>query len=328
MGLLSFLTNENVLGLDIGYESLKLVELKKNGKENVLVGSFEMPLTERIMEKDQIKNKAGVATMIKEACRKAKPCGIGARRIVTALPETFVFSKTVQLPKMKDDEYSKAILAESSQYLPIPAEEAYLDYQVLINRPDEPMADILIVAAPKKLVDDYVEMCSLADMELAALETKPIAIGRAVSAHESLNGLVIVEIGTEFSRVSIWDDNQIRLSTTVNIGKNQIFETMGWTEFSGNGPAVSQDNFAQLIPTMGAITEGAVSAIKYHKNRDYKPSPVKKIFLCGTGAKIKNIDKFFEEETKVSCQIIAPKLAGAPLGTEYMTTFGLALRSE
>lgn len=324
-----FVSDENLLGLDIGFESLKLVELKRRGKDIKLVGFFEMPLTERIMEKDQIHNKANVATMIKEACKKAKPSSVSARKVSTALPETFVFSKTVQIPKMKDNEYSKAVLAEAAQYLPIPVEEAYIDYQVLINRPDEPLADVLIVAAPKKLVDDYVEMCNLADMELYALETKPIAIGRAVAAKQALNGIIVVEIGTEFSRLSIWDDNQIRLSTTVSIGKNQIFESMGWNDFSLDGPVIEKKDYDQLSSTLGAITEGVISAVKYHQNRDYKPKPIKNIMLCGTGAKIKNVEKFFEEQTKIKSEIVMPKISGKiQLGTEYMTAFGLALRDD
>ena len=89
------LTNENsVFGLDIGYETIKLVQLVRHKNSIKLVGYSEMPLTERILERDSFKNKAATANLIKEACRKAKPFPIRAKKIVSALPETFVFSKT------------------------------------------------------------------------------------------------------------------------------------------------------------------------------------------------------------------------------------------
>jgi type IV pilus assembly protein PilM len=176
------LEDNSVFGLDIGFETIKLVELKKNRHSIKLVGAKEVRLTERILERDSFRNKAATANLIKEACRSALPGPIRAKKIVTALPENFVFSKTIQMPKMSREELEKSIQIEAAQYLPIPAEEVYIDFQTLIVHPDESLTDILLVAAPKKLVDDYVEMTRIAGLELVALETKPIAVGRAVSA--------------------------------------------------------------------------------------------------------------------------------------------------
>lgn len=325
MPLVPFGGNNTIFGLDIGFETLKLVQLKKSKNSISLVGSIEVPLTERILERDHFKNKAQTANLIKEACQKAQPRGITAKRIVTALPETFIFSKTIQLPKMKDDEYAKAVPMEAAQYLPIPVENAYLDYQVLIVHPDEPLVDILLVATPKKLVDDYVEMTNMAGLELVALETKPIAVGRAIRQAYQLNGTVIVEIGTELSRISIWDNNNIRLTTTVNTGKNQIAATLNQTK---NGFSVGQDNLEANSLITGIVNE-VINAIKYHQNRDYKPTQAGRLLLCGTGANIEGIEKIFERETKLETEIFVPKLSGeATLGSEFITSFGLALRND
>lgn len=322
MGL--FLNNNSIFGLDIGFETLKLVELKKN-KSTSLVGFAEVPLTERILEKDHFKNKAQTANLIKEACRKAKPGPIKASKIVSALPESFVFSKTIQMPKMTKEEYTKAVPSEASQYLPMPVEEVYIDFQILIVHPDEPLVDLLIVASPKKLVDDYVEMTKMAGFELLALETKPIAVGRAVSKIAPLESCAIVEIGTEISRISIWDKT-VRLINSVNTGKNHISESMG-EELSGT-KELKEDNIS-AVSVISNITDEVMNAIKYHQNRDYKPRPITKILLCGSGANIKGIDKIFESEIKIKSEIIKPKIDNKiSLGTEFITSYGLALRSE
>lgn len=327
-----FFSSQNLMGLDIGYESLKLVELKgKRRGKATLIGAIDTPLTERILEKDSFKNIAATANLIKEACRKAKPHPIKATKIISALPETFVFSKTIQMPKMSEKEYAKAVPIEAAQYLPIPIEEVYFDYQILISHPDESLNDILIVASPKKLVDNYVEMTSLAGLELIALETKPLAVGRAVSSGAPISGSVVVEIGTEIARVSIWDNGSIRLTTTVAIGKNQILESVKAIDpsFKEIDPIINERDFTEYSQTLGQISEEIVSAIKYHQNRDYKPKPIEKILLCGSGAKIKNIDQFIEKKTKLKTEIVTPNVKGNDkLGTEFITAFGLALRSE
>lgn len=330
MSIFNFTNEEAVFGLDIGYETLKLVQLSKKGKVINLVGCLDFPLTERIMERDSFKNKAATANLIKEACRKAKPYPIKAKKIVSALPETFVFSKTIQMPKMTDREYIEAVPSEAVQYLPIPVEEVYLDYQVLIAHPDESLVDILLVASPRKLVDEYVEVTKLAGLELVGLETKPLAVGRAATVSSPLNGSVIVEIGTEFSRVSIWDNNNIRLTTSVNIGKNQILEGLGVSGIALNSNASSVQLSEDAATIVTNLADEITNSIKYHQNRDFKPSPITKILLCGTGAaKIKDIDRYIEKKLKISTEIIKPRLDSKDkIGTEFITSYGLALRSE
>lgn len=303
------LFNNSIFGLDIGYETLKLVELKKVKNSFGLVGSIEVPLTERILEKDHFKNIEKTADTIKQACQKAKPNKISARKIVSALPETFVFSKTIQMPKMTKQEYDKSIPIEAAQYLPIPVEEVYIDYQVLINHPDESLSDILVVASPKKLVDDYVAMTKLANLELLALETKPIAVGRAIANSRKLNSCVIAEIGTEVTRIAIWEDNSLRLTSTVPTGKNQL-------------------SMAGAIGSVTNITEEIINDIKYHQTRDYKPKPIERIYICGSGAQIDSISDLIEKEVKLETEIFSPELIGNKLGTEHITSCGLAMRGE
>jgi len=320
MGFFNLTSGGSVFGLDIGFEALKLVELRKNKKELNLVGAIEVPLTERILEKDRFKNKAATANLIKDACRKAKPNSISAHNIISALPETFVFSKTIQVPKMSEEEYSNAIPVEAAKYLPIPVEDVYLDFQILIVHPNEPMADILLVASPKKLVDEYVEVTKMAGFELVALETKPIAVGRGIAVSHPLTGAVIIEIGTEISRLSIWDNQNIRLITSINVGKNHIAENLG----DGSDPSAMKKNIA----LQNIVTE-TLNAIKYHQNRDFKPNAIDSILLSGSGANISGIAEFLTDELKIATSIIAPKLSGKEvLGPEFITSYGLALRSE
>lgn len=316
------LKTKKVLGLDIGYETIKLVEVKSAGKSIRLVGACDQPLTERIMELDHFKDKAKTANLIKEAMKRAKPHPITAQNVVSALPESFVFSKTIQLPKMSEGEYAKMIESQAAQFLPIPVEEAYIDYQVLIEHPNEPLADLLFVAAPKKLIDEFIEVIRLAGLELFALETKPIAVGRAAKTQMGLTGAVIAEIGSELTRVSIWDNSTIRLTTTLAVGQNQLKRALG----AGDE---TQSILGSISGTALAtsITDELLNSIKYHQNRDYNPNPITKIYLCGSGARIRDIDKCIEKELKIETKIIKPNLEGdVLLGTEFITSFGLALR--
>ena len=323
------LSSSPVFGLDIGFETIKLCQLKKHGKSASIVGAADIQITERILDKDRIKNKAATANAIREACRKAKPHPITAKKIVSALPETFVFSKTIRLPKMNQEELKTSVPNEAAQYLPIPISEVYVDFQILITHPDEPLIDVLIAAAPKRLVDDYVEMAKMADMELVALETKPIAVGRALIPEKSKDGIAIVHIGTELSRISIWDRGKISLVTTAPIGKNQILEYFISVNPSGDASKIDlaepieESAGNPLTQVIDAITE----AIRYHQNRGYEPSKISQIDICGSAAVIKNIDSYIQKSTKIKSIIAQPAyFLPEKISPDLVTAFGLALR--
>lgn len=323
-----FLNNSNsTLGLDIGYQSLKMVEIKRGKKGVSLVGSIEIPLKERILDRDKFRNIADTANLLKDAMKNAKPKEITARNITSALPETFVFSKTVKMPRMSAKEYRLAIPNEISDFLPIPIDQVYFDYQVLLEHPDEPLNDILVVAAPKRLVDDYVEMARLAGLELVALETKPLAVGRAIIRGKEKNGCMVIHIGTEYSRIAIWDNSNMKLSTTVNTGQSQLLESLGvtWQEKA----EINDINRSDIAIPLGNIIDEAINSIKYHHNRSYKPKPIEKIILCGSGALIEGIDDMIEKEIKIKTEIEKILLAdNKELPSQFIAAYGLALRDE
>jgi Tfp pilus assembly PilM family ATPase len=221
--------------------------------------------------------------------------------------------------------------AEAAQYLPIPISEVYVDYQILLTHPDEPLMDVLIAAAPKKLVDDYVEMAKMADLELAALETKPIAVGRALIPEKSTEGIAILHMGTELSRISIWDKGKIRLVTTTATGKNQILEF-----FQASNPSFADASKIDLSSTedmdvgpLSQIVEAVNEAIRYHQNRGYKPSKIARIEICGSAATVKSIEKYVESQTKIPSRIAQPCFRlNQKISPDDMTAFGLALREN
>ncbi len=330
--LISFLgNNDRIFGLDIGFETLKLCEVSKATSKGVEIwGMCEYPITEPILDRDRIKDKSATANLIKEACRKATPHSIKAKKIVTALPETFVFSKTIQVPKMNQHEMNTAVPNEAAQYLPIPINEVYIDYQILSTHPDEALMDVLVAASPKKLVDDYVEMAKMAGMELVALETKPIATGRAVIKDKNFS-VAVVHIGTELTRIAIWDKGNIRLVTTASIGKNQIIEKI--SAIRPGFKNISEINISEDKTPLGMVFDEIIDevfdAIRYYQNRSYKPSPIKLIEICGSAAKIKGVEDHFSEITKIKTQVSSPLFTNRKsIDPQFIPALGLALRKN
>jgi type IV pilus assembly protein PilM len=322
-----------VTGVDIGFESIKIVGVEHSGSRHRVSGFIDIPISGPIIESDHIKDKNKIAELIKKGLSEAKPHSLHAKNIVTVMPEFLVFSKTLQLPKMDEAEIKIAALNQAQQYIPVSINDVNIDSQILITHPDEPLVDVLVVATPKALVDEYVETFKLNNMEILAIETKPIASARAVILPTDTGGILILEVGTVNCRVSIVDNKQVRFVSTINLGSDQIIQPLA-------APGCSRDEFLKAKYQIGLKGENAglsgalekvcsdmTQAIRYHQNRDYKASRIEKIKLCGRGSLIPGLPEAIEKQIKIKTELAEFNLIKVPEGLDqrYSVALGLAM---
>ena len=143
---------ENLLGVDLGYDSVKIVALKKRGNQNYLKSFNIVNIPAKANQQKDIADRV-IADAIKNACRTARP-RIFEKTAVSGLPESKVFTKIIQIPKMTDEELAVAVPTEAARHIPIPQNELYLDWFSL-GPASQNSLNVLIVAAPRYLVDNY-----------------------------------------------------------------------------------------------------------------------------------------------------------------------------
>ena len=73
--------------------------------------------------------------------------------------------KKVSLPVMTREELDEQIRWEAEQYIPFDMNEVNLDFQILGGGDDEGQMDVLLVAAKKDLIDDYVQVITEAGLD-------------------------------------------------------------------------------------------------------------------------------------------------------------------
>ncbi len=98
--------------------------------------------------------------------------------------------------------------------LPIPLEEAVLDYQVLsegVTEDGKPLRRVLLVVAYRELVDRYVYACRKAGLQIVGIDLEAFALLRAVAApHDPTadserGALVAVSVGHDRSTFAVSD---------------------------------------------------------------------------------------------------------------------------
>src|SRR5262249_39541525 len=96
--------------------------------------------------------------------------------------------------------------------LPIPLDEAVLDYRILSETADENGAvtrRVLLVVAHRELVERYVAACREAGIKLSGLHPQPVPLLRAPAPAQEGRledaGIVVVSIGHDRSTLAVSD---------------------------------------------------------------------------------------------------------------------------
>src|SRR3990172_12161387 len=254
-----FSTHQAVFGLDIGHETLKVAVVSGHGGRADIMSLAEIPIPKDAKTQKGIKDKDIVAAKIKEAKDQAKPKRIGLTSCVSALPESLVFTKVIELPKMTDAEVAKAMPFQISHAFPLSSEEAYFDWAMLGAGPKPNTLEALVVAAPKSLVEDFVYVVEKSGSELVALETKPAALTRLFTKQGMKGGMIIVDIGAVVTGVDIIVDGNLRLTATVEVGAEQLKADLA------------------TLSTIGAEVKNLV---KYYVNRLQEKTEFSTVSLC------------------------------------------------
>jgi type IV pilus assembly protein PilM len=300
-----FRSREPIFGLDIGHETLKVAQVVSAGNKAEIVSLSEMPIPKGAKTAQGIKEKDIIAQKIREARERAQPHKIATAACVSALPESLVFTKVIELPQMSDKEIAQAMPFQIAHAFPISAEEAYFDWAILGASTPKDTLEVLAVAAPKILVDDFIEVVEKSNSELVALETKPTALTRLFARKAS--SMIIVDIGAVVTGIDIVNVGDLRLTATVEAGAEQIKTNMG---------AVKE------------IADEVKNLVKYYVGRLGEKAEFSSVTLCGGGANLKAIPEELTKLLKIPAVIGKPALNIAGYNPTLATVLGLALRGE
>ncbi len=247
------------LGVDIGTSSVKMIELLDKGGQAVLknYGFVEkLPKVETARTEDIINESAEIIKKI------YKETGFTTKNAVAALHNFDVFSSVLNVPKTNLQEMEKTIRVEARKFVPIPLEDVVLDWKILRGetaasksdksaKPDksdqqkkdkgkEPAAppadelslkeqgelEVLLTAAPRKLVKKYLEIFRVAELNILSLETESFSYVRALLDKNDTSSLMIINIGAAATDIIIIEKQVPVIIRTVDGGGIYITEAI------------------------------------------------------------------------------------------------------
>lgn len=214
------------------------------------------------------------------------------------------------------------------------------------NEEDLRFMRILLIAAPKDVIQQYVDVADQLDLNLNAIELESISLARAV-VHEPMKPTLLIDIGARSTDVTFVDNGLVQLSHNVDVAGEELtkaFVRSGHQTFleaermkRDRGFATSEgvvhEEFAPVINQI--VREIQRVGSEYQKMSGHV---VKNIILSGGTSMLAGVDHFFSRAFPNATVIIGDPWRNIQhpnilqpvlndLGPAYGVAVGLALRN-
>ncbi len=355
-------TGTSSTGLDIGSSAIKLVKLHRNKDGISLHKAGSVPTPPDSVKGGVIVDPLAVAQGIRSLLEALQ---VEAPTVVAGIAGPTVVVREVPLPAMSDRQLRKSIQWEARNYISFPVEDSVVEFQVL-ERPTARSGGqmkVMLVAAPRDMVDSQVETIELAGLDPAAVEIHPFAAMRGLlstngeAQEEEGDVAALLGIGAAYTEITIVKDREFVLSRMIPIAGNAFTEAIqnaldvdaeeanqlkesAMQVVSSEEERATLDPSAQqasraIEPLLDELIREVRRSLAYHDYQQQSPEAaagelgVNRILLSGGGAKLPNIGEYFQAQLGVPVEtanvFASPKLQAHGVNEEYLRSHAPAL---
>lgn len=341
------------IGLDISQRQLKACLLQQDGKQTKLLNLLNFKIPKKYIINYTIQEKEKTAELIHSLIKKLTAGHPKTNLINLSLPEQKTFIKNLEIKISQSNEIKKPqkiILKHLQKHIPLPSEEITFDWQ--ITKKTKNKLKIMVAAAPKKIVKNYLETIELTKLIPQNLELEAVATHRAlISAAEENNYYAIMDIGRYKASLIVCTDSEIIFThdlpflgviITQHIKKNLDLKLKQAEKIKKKCGLNNKDCDGIIIENiikkdLTALTQEVNKAYNFLKERYATGAKIGKILLTGGGAKFSGLPKFLSQTLSIPCQIgnslaninnYNKELFTSENTLIYTTAIGLALKNK
>lgn len=211
-------------GLEIDRREFRFASLRADRRTPTVEHIGEGSVPSSAWENDIIAKPKELASVILQTAKEERlhlP-----KYVVASVPDDACYIFTIALQTEGTGDLDESIRWEASQHLPLPLDNVYLDWQALGDRSG--VQRYQIAAAPKKLVDSYMEVfehCSFTPIAVEASSLAALRIFDPTKIGEKATLLLLV--GLTSTLLACVTDQGIPLTmTTANFSGERLIEIL------------------------------------------------------------------------------------------------------
>ncbi|HVL39007.1 MAG TPA: type IV pilus assembly protein PilM [Fimbriimonadaceae bacterium] len=356
---LSLFKRKAFVGIDLGHHSMKAVQVEKMGGGWKVTRVVNAATPEDAIKDSVVVDPEIVGAALRQLLRDA---GISASYANIAVSGGSVVVRSVRIPRMPEATLRKSIKFEASRYVPSSVEDSYIEFEILGQADDQQM-DVLVVAAPKDVVESRVKACEQAGLEVEAVDVEAFAAYRSLIEAGMLqeyaeDTIALVDIGASTTNMSVIRKGVFAMTRSIPQGGHTLTEALkayfklsyedaesgkaqlDMTELIQDGGPIENPPLRVLQPHIDDLIREIRRSLNYYQsqqNEGAQANPVNKILLAGGGAKMLGMAQYVAHklalETKASGVFENPLFSHSGFGDvgaglDLAVASGLAMRTQ
>jgi type IV pilus assembly protein PilM len=327
------------IALDIGGSSLVAIEVGGSADRLKLRGCWEWPLSEGLVVDGEIVDGDLFARELRAFASQNK---LRNRMVAVSVSNQKVIVRNVEMPDMTEDELRGAIEFQAQDYIPIPVEEAVMDFQIVGKKTSADgvsRQEVLLVAAQSSMIGTLHAAIKQAGLRVSGIDVSSMALVRALipptpfMATSGDAGVCrgIVDIGSSVSTLVIAVDGVVKFTRVINYSSDRFARVLSEQRsiplsdahalaqrigLSGPMPAdgslyapdVIEDTRQRLGVVATELSEEIRRSLHYYQGQE-KAVALTELILSGRGALVRNLDSQLAEALNLPVTVGNPLLA-------------------
>lgn len=250
-----------------------------------------------------------------------KKSNIGTRNCVASISDELVFARMITLPAMDESEINESIHWAIKSLVPTQIEELNVSYVSIgeaFIKNDKKYVDWYVVAAPKEVINKYIELFKLADLNLMAIETEALAIARITYIVENiLSDYITLDIGKAHTNLLIIRKGGVVFSQSLATGGEVMTKVIaadyGLSEEDaekykvtfGINPTLGDGKIAKSIEPVADIIVGELARLISYYSEKKLGNGITNIILTGGGSAMPGFADYINKNVSIPTKILA-----------------------
>lgn len=338
-----FYKDKPIIGLDISQTGIKVMAI--DPKKWLVTGYGSIDLDPAKVQASLDSDDPYLGENIRTLLTEKLVGSLASEHVVIGIPTGRTFSRTFSLPAKAENTLADAIEIEVDQYIPIPMNSLYVDYEIIGRTKDE--ITVVMSAVPRNLVDRCIAAATQANLVPVMIEPGINAVARVLEATEEAHlTSLIIDIGPASTDIAVLDGGAIRVTGGLGIGGNtftlDIAKKLGVTLENAHqlkvlnglsaGPRQAKITNS-LRPSLQRIVSEVHKVIRYYNERLNGDHKIEQVLVVGGGSNVPGIGDYFTNELVMAARVAVPwqqldfgKLAqpNKQFRPRYITVAGLA----
>jgi len=304
------------IGLDIGSSSVKVVQLRRKGAGWALQAFGMQPLVPQTIVDGTIMDQGAVADAIRQLWARLK---LKTKDVAIAIAGHSVIIKKIAVPQMSSEMLASNIRSEAEHHIPFGKDDVEIDYHVTNPANSSGQTELLLVAAKKEVVADYVQVVRDAGLIPHVVDVAAFASQNGFELNYPLDPretIVLINIGAAISNINIVRSGVSLFTRDVTIGGNAFTEEIqkqlgiaaDEAEAYKVGGSQTEDGVVpqEVIKVMDGVSE--VMAGEFQRSLDFflattTDANVTRIVLAGGSSKVGSLHRAIERRSRLPLEV-------------------------